>query len=124
MNWAFGCSFRSRGERDYAVYLESEKQDGRIVKWKYEVCYRLVVNGKEVCQIYPDFTVWMPNDTVQIHEVKGGQLMMSPYWFLKKKLFEALHPHVEYRVIKTFQRKKPKKKWKTFQRGKMREIQM
>lgn len=96
---AFGIRFRSRKEREHALFLESELLAGRINGWKYELRYPLEVNGQRICIHAPDFTVVYPDKRMEIHEVKGGLATQTDTWRLKKKLFEVLYPHISYRVF-------------------------
>lgn len=93
-----GIYFKSKRERDHALWLESERQAGRVTKWVYEKGYDLIVNGKLICMHLPDFTVWFPNGKTEIHEVKCSATMTRD-WSIKRKLFEVLYPELEYLVI-------------------------
>lgn len=108
------CSFRSKVEREHAYYLECERQEGRIIAWYYELQYPLMVENKTICYIIPDFTVNYPNETVEIHEIKGGLIFKTPEWAIKRKLFMALYPHITYRVFDKFLKKKKSKYQKTW----------
>lgn len=110
------CNFRSSVERDHAYYLEFERQMGRVDSWKYELEYPLSVNGQTVCHILPDFTVYYPNGKAEVHEIKGGKIFKTPVWALKKKLFQALYPWIEYRVFDKFKKKQRKVSLKTYDR--------
>jgi len=70
-----------------------------VKEWKYEVCYHLEVNGKTVAKHRPDFTVWFPDGRVEVNEVKGGLVTQTDGWRVRRKLFEALFPHIKYRVF-------------------------
>ena len=93
---AFGLMFRSKKERDHCLFLESEKNAGRITKWQYEKFYNLEVNGHLVCKILPDFTVTYPDGRVSVHEIKGGNATKTDGWRIRMKLFKVLYPHIEY----------------------------
>lgn len=85
------CNFRSRKERETAIELEERRQRGEIKVWRYEVPYSLIVNGKTVCVIIPDFTVVLLDGRTQVIEVKGGQIMKTPQWSLKRKIFKGYY---------------------------------
>lgn len=90
-------SFRSQLEIDHAVWLLSEQQAGRIIKFEYEKRYRLEVNNKKICDIIPDFTVYLPDGRIQIHEIKAN-ITKTNEWRIKSNLFRALCPDLEYLV--------------------------
>ena len=100
------CHFRSRGEWDEAVLLESERQAGRVKVWQFEKHVQLVVRGKTIAEIWPDFLVEYPNGQVKVFEVKGAQFFKTREWSIKRKLFEALFPHIEYVVRNKFWKKR------------------
>lgn len=55
-------------EQKYAARLKLMKREGEIKDWKFEPFnIRLAKN----CFYKPDFVVVMPDDTIQVHEVKG-----------------------------------------------------
>ncbi len=113
------CTFRSMGERDTAFGLEADRQSGKIKKWEFEKHILLVVKGRTVCEIWPDFLIEYHNGRIGVLEVKGGQFFKTREWSLKRKLFEALYPYIEYRVKDTFfknQRAKLKN-WKSFKKN-------
>jgi len=97
------CKFDSQAEYKYALWLEREKQAGRILGWRHHPG-RLTLLGaqkKPVAWMEPDFDVWMPASEVssahkQYHEVKG---MATAAWRIKRALFEQQHPAIPYVVI-------------------------
>lgn len=93
-----GMIFSSKRERNHALWLESERQAGRVTGWQYEKAYDLSVMGKHICTIVPDFTVRFLNGKTEIHEVKS-YVTMTRDWSIKRKLFEVLYPELEYLVI-------------------------
>jgi hypothetical protein len=88
--------YDSKGEAGYAMELDGWKRSGHVLKWERQVKVALVVNGKKVCTIVPDFLVTYPEGRVEYHEYKGRA---TPLWRLKVKLFQALFPEAQYRVI-------------------------
>ena len=92
-----GWRFRSGKERDHYLWLNSEVQARRVTSFEYEKKYPLEVNGKLVCNIVPDFTVYLPDGRTQIHEIKSP-ITMTDVWRVKSKLFQILFPHMEYLV--------------------------
>ena len=66
-----GILFRSKLEANHALYLESERQKGRIKGWRYEVPIALhAKGGGKVGDYIVDFEVDM-GDYKEWHEVKG-----------------------------------------------------
>lgn len=110
------CHFRSEVEREHAYFLEYEKQMGRVKAWQYEVEYPLIMKGKTVGIMLPDFTVYYPNGRIEINEIKGGAIFKDEKWRLQKRIFEALYPHIEYRVFDKFKKKNKKSSLKTYDR--------
>ena len=95
-----GIAFRSKAERDHALFLEGEKQARRIEDWVYERKFPLYAWSHEkgriqVCVHIPDFLVFK-KDRLEVHEVKG---VKTAAWSLKKKLFCANYPLYGYKVI-------------------------
>lgn len=121
------CGFRSRGEVDEALSLVELKQSGQVKKWQFEKHIPLVVKGKTVCEIWPDFFIEYPNGRLQFIEVKGGEFFKSEVWSIKKKLLQAIYPHIEYVTKDKFARanKRKFKNWKEFtEKNRLRVIQM
>jgi hypothetical protein len=62
----------------------------------YQKSYDLIVNSTKVCAHKPDFTVTLPDGTVEVHEVKG---FATSDYKLRKALFEVCYPNIKYVVI-------------------------
>ena len=78
------------------------KKNGDIYEYENQPRIALIVSGIKVCEHIPDFKVYRTkqdyeNGYYEIHETKG---YAHPLWNLKRKLFEALFPEIEYIVIK------------------------
>jgi hypothetical protein len=59
---------RNKLEASYEQYLESRKQAGEIIWYKFEgMKFRLADN----CFFTPDFAIMLANNEVEIHECKG-----------------------------------------------------
>jgi len=59
---------RNKLEASYEQYLESRKQAGEIIWYKFEgMKFRLADN----CFFTPDFAIMLVNNEVEIHECKG-----------------------------------------------------
>lgn len=92
-----GRVYDSQAEARYAAELDLKKKAGLIREIVPQVNVPLVVNGKKVCVHRIDFKVFMPDGSIEWHEVKGA---VRDSWVIKKKLFDALFPDEVYRVIK------------------------
>jgi hypothetical protein len=91
--------YDSRKEMEYAMYLESERQAGRV-KWiRRQIPVKLIVRGKLICGMRIDFKVGYPDGHFEYHEVKSAITKKQPDYVIKKKLFEALNPDTVYKVI-------------------------
>jgi len=97
-----GFVYMSRKEALYAAELDTLKKayypKDRVVKVEQQVNVDLIVNGKKVARIIPDFRVTFADGRVEWHEVKSPGTM-TPVWRVKKNLFQALFPNETYRVI-------------------------
>ena len=92
----------SKLEAGYCDTLELLRKAGDIFHYENQPRIRLEVNGNKICDHIPDFKVYRTRKDYEsghyeIHETKGYE---SPVWNIKRKLFEALFPEIEYIVIK------------------------
>jgi hypothetical protein len=93
-----GTVFDSKAEAAYAAELHIRALSGDIWFWWRQVKFPLVVNGVKICDFIVDFSVQrVPNGPLEYHEVKGWE---TPEYKLKLKLFKALYPNADYRVVK------------------------
>lgn len=90
-----GVMYASKAEARYAARLDLLKRAGAIKGWERQVRVPLRVNGKLVCTIVPDFKVWDSKGWWYV-ETKG---FATAVWKLKRKLLQAIHPDVDYRVV-------------------------
>lgn len=81
------CKFDSKAEYRYALWLEAEREAGRVDQWVHHPGKVTLhgVAGKPVVDMEPDFAVWTPDGTKEYHEVKG---MPTAAWRIKRALFE------------------------------------
>jgi hypothetical protein len=80
------------------MWLESERQAGRIKWWRRQIPIKLEVNGKLICRIVVDFKICLPSGDIEFHEVKG-RATRTPLYNLKLKLLRALYPELTYKII-------------------------
>jgi hypothetical protein len=105
----------SKAEAMHCWALQCELNQGSIKDLEYEKSYDLLLNGKKIGVHRPDFTFKRPifiktptgprSETRQISwedpqicvdEVKGFK---TADWIMKSKMFKALYPQIQYRVI-------------------------
>ena len=89
-------------ECSYCNQLSLLVKAKEIYCYEYERRFELRVNGILICHHKPDFCVYktkedFDQDCPEIHEVKGAQTVD---WNMRRKLLEALFPHLEYIVIR------------------------
>lgn len=96
-----GYAYHSKAEANYAMYLDSEKQAGRIKDWERQYKVELRANRILICNYYVDFRVLNNDDSYELVEVKGYS---TDLYRMKRKLLEALwlpeHLDHKYTVIK------------------------
>ena len=86
----------SVAEANYCNKLEAMRKDGEIKSYRTQVTFDLKVNGEKICGHRPDFEVVLPDDSLEVHEVKG---FGSEAWQIKHRLFKAIYPEIPYIVI-------------------------
>lgn len=110
-----GHSHPSKAEAMHCWALQCQIKAGTIRDLEWEKAYDLIVAGKKVGTYRPDFTFKSPNfriiptgrmsaistidwddPKICVDEVKGFK---TRDWINKSKLFQALYPEIEYRVI-------------------------
>lgn len=87
----------SKLEASYCDNLRMLTENGDIADYETQYKAELYVNDKKITTHYIDFMVTTNDGKKEAHETKG---MESQLWKIKKRLFEALNPDIEYIVIK------------------------
>jgi len=87
----------SKGEAGYCRQLQILKKAGKIQDFETQKTFDFYVNGKKICSHRVDFLVTTNEGKIEAHEYKGYE---QNTWIIKKKLFEALYPEIDYIVIK------------------------
>lgn len=88
---------KSGWELSYAQYLDSELQNGKIIKWEYEPDTFWFERIKRGVRSYtPDFKVEYPDGRVEYHEVKGYLDSKSK---TKLKRMRIYHPEIKMKLI-------------------------
>jgi len=107
-----GIRYDSKDECLHAMWLESERKQKKILKWIPKKNYDLLAYSPRVNmpshvigRHIPDFTVIKNDGNLEIHEVKGFK---TDVWQIKRKIFEANYPHIEYKVFTKGKQWKPK----------------
>ena len=91
-----GIRFASRAEARYYGRLKLLHCAEQIFALQFQPRYNLVVSGVKVCTYVADFCFIENRKSVAI-DVKGVE---TAVFKIKAKLFRALYPHVELRVVK------------------------
>jgi hypothetical protein len=87
----------SKLESGYCDMLDMLVKDGEIKDYKSQVTYTFIVNKQKICSHIVDFVVTTNDGSQEVHETKG---YAHAVWNIKRKLFEALYPDINYIVIK------------------------
>jgi hypothetical protein len=89
--------YRSKWEKNYALYLEWLKGKNLISDWKHEAKTFWFDNIKRGTRSYlPDFEVYLLNGEIEYHEVKG---YLDPKSQTKLKRMAKYYPDVKMRLI-------------------------
>lgn len=87
----------SKLEAGYCNQLTMLKKNGDIKDFEGQKRFDFIVNDQKICSHLVDFYVQDVTGEWSVHECKGYE---HPVWNIKRKLFEALFPEIEYIVIK------------------------
>lgn len=91
-----GIMFASKKEAKRYSDLRYLELSGEITRLVTQKRYKLAVNGKEICVYVADF-VYEQNGRVVVEDVKGYKAKAAwDVYRLKRELFKALHPEVEF----------------------------
>jgi len=91
-----GVVYDSKAEALYAFKLDGMRASGEILGWERQIRIPLIVNEVKVCMFVVDFVV-QGQSAFEYHEIKGWE---TPEYKLKLKLFKALFPNADYRVVR------------------------
>lgn len=80
----------NRTEKAYAVYLESERQAGRVTAFWFEAMKLKIAEG--ACFYSPDFMVLRPDGLIELHEVKGSPKIFQEDAKVKVKSCATQYP--------------------------------
>lgn len=80
--------FDSQGEYQHYLYLKERQRQGDITILERQVTYKLIVNGKLVCKVVPDYRYTLKSGLTAVSDYKG---LLLPISKLKYKLLDALY---------------------------------
>jgi len=86
---------QSRGEAGHCDYLSAQVQNKEIKSFEKQVKYYLCIGKAQITTHVVDFVVTGNDGSVWVEEYKG---FATEIWGIKKRLFEALYPHIPYHV--------------------------
>jgi len=92
-----GHIHQSRLEARYCDSLFLLEKAGEIKSYRTQVRYPLEINGEVICSHYVDFEVVNKQGKLEVHETKG---METDIWRIKRKLFQACYPDIEYITVR------------------------
>lgn len=92
-----GHTYHSKREAAYAEELDWRVKAGELKEWDRQVPIEMYVNGEKICTYTIDFVERDKNGNEVWTEVKGFE---TPEWRLKWKLFCALFPERDKKVVK------------------------
>ena len=90
-----GKVFASKAEATRYMELKLLQQAGVITDLKTQVPFPFDIAGVHICTYRADFTYYEKGGFV-VEEVKGCE---TPVWKLKERLFHALYPSLNLRVL-------------------------
>ena len=88
-----GRMYDSQLECGYAIVLADHLKAKRLIEVVPQFKVILMVEGHIICTHIPDFLVTLPDGRKKFVEAKG---LPTDIWRIKRKLTEALFPHIPY----------------------------
>lgn len=92
-----GTIYPSAFEAKYAAQLDWRKRAGDVKDWQRQITFNLTVNKILICKYIIDFVIIHNDDSKEYIETKGFE---TRDWKIKRKLFKALYPQLNYKVVK------------------------
>lgn len=96
-----GVKYHSRKEAAYAQELDWKLKGGLIKSWRRQVKIDLRVNDHHITNYYVDFEATLPDDRIELIEVKGFE---TKEWLIKWRLLEAIYSKERPDVVLTIVR--------------------
>lgn len=91
-----GIRFDSKAEANYYACLKLAEKSGQISDLKIHPKYVIWQSGKEKITYVADFE-YTENGKTVVEDVKGA---ITPIFRMKKKMFLAAYPDVDFREVK------------------------
>ena len=92
-----GHIHNSRDESSWCNIVQLRQKQKEFKSFKVESYYPFVINGIKIGGHYVDFEIENHDGTIHVEEYKGFETSL---WRIKHKLFKALYPNIEYRIIR------------------------
>lgn len=92
-----GTIYASKREALYARDLDLLVKGKKLKRWEAQIAIPMVINGKKVCTYNIDFVEYDMDDKPTFVEVKGFE---TAVFKLKWRLFDALYPDWQKRIVK------------------------
>lgn len=96
-----GNVYHSQAEANYAAFLDACKTAAnpadRVVRWERQVKVSFDIDGKHICNWFPDFHVWYADGMDRWIEVKGRE---TEAFLIKRNLFRAMFPDRILEIVK------------------------
>jgi hypothetical protein len=86
--------YKSTWERQYGQHLEARVRAHDIRQYEYEALRFRLADGT---MYTPDFVLWLPDDVVEVHEIKGRQREAAMVRF---KVARDRYPRFIWRMLK------------------------
>ena len=87
----------SRAEAGYCNQLNVLVRAKEIKGYEIQKTFPLSINGKHICNHRVDFLVTNNDGSIVVEEFKGCNTQI---WVIKKRMFEACYPNIEYIVVR------------------------
>jgi hypothetical protein len=94
---ADGALFHSRGELGRWRELQLLQEGKAISDLKRQVRYSLKANGRHICFFVADY-VYTDQGRRVVEDFKSPATLKQSAFVLKRKLFEANYPDIEFRI--------------------------
>jgi hypothetical protein len=92
-----GHLYHSLKEARYASELDIRVRAGELKEWRRQVHIPLKIGPVKICTYIVDFVEVFPDGHERYVEIKGYE---TDVYKLKAKLLKALHPKMDYQVVK------------------------
>lgn len=92
-----GITFHSKREAKYYTDLKLMERAGEIRQLELQPKFPCVIAGKKVCDYIADFQFREKDGRLRVVDVKG---MKTAVFNMKRKLVEALYPHITVEIWK------------------------